>query len=83
MPVQERHPKSVADAVETFVGRSGVGGILSVSDGVRTVRHQFPQCEHTDDELVGLIAGRAIARARNVAFDRERSLLPPDGIAAA
>lgn len=70
MSVQKGRLRSVAQAVDTFVNQSGVGAMLSTSDGVLAVRYELPECEHTDGELAELIAIMAISRFRNVVFDQ-------------
>lgn len=62
--------QSVAGMIESYVAaRVGTKRPISTADVVRMIRQALPDCEHTDPELVNLIATIAVSKGCDVAFD--------------
>lgn len=61
---------TVAGVIESYVAaRVGTKHPISTADVLRTVRQALPDCEHTDRELIDIVATIAISQGCNVAFD--------------
>jgi hypothetical protein len=57
------------EAVFTVLAKYRSGSILSTRDVLSDLRQRCPTCEHTDEELVGLVVETLTGQTIGVCFD--------------